>query len=102
MHAQGHRQRPGQGMEVALAAPGQQFQQLPQFLAPRAHGPEQLQRLGQGPPVRAGAQQLGEEHGSFPPLALPHGLGIGRHGCGQGGGDGRTRAATPRVDHHGR
>jgi hypothetical protein len=59
VHAQGHRQGPGQRVEAAIGALGQQLQQLAQFVAPGGCLPEQAEGLGQVPPALAGAEQLG-------------------------------------------
>ena len=55
VHAQGHRQGPGQRVEAAIGTFGQQLQQLDQLLAPGACLPEHLQGLIEGPPLAAGA-----------------------------------------------
>lgn len=49
-------------MQAVVAALGQEQQQLAQFPAPGAHGPEQRQGFRQRQPVPASPQQLGEEH----------------------------------------
>ena len=64
-------------MEAALAALGQQQQQLAQFVAPGGCLPEHGEGLGQGPPARAGAEQLGGEQPPLAPVALGELLGIG-------------------------
>jgi hypothetical protein len=60
MHAQRHRQGPGQRVEAALGLLerplGEQLQQLDQLLAPGACLPEHLQGLIEGPPLAAGAE----------------------------------------------
>jgi hypothetical protein len=61
---------------------GEQLQQLDQLLAPGACLPEHLQGLIEGPPLAAGAKELGREHQPLPHLALGEGLRIGRRGCG--------------------
>jgi hypothetical protein len=59
VHAQRHRQGPGQWVETALGlleGPlGEQLQQLDQLLAPGACLPEHRQGLVEGPPLAAGA-----------------------------------------------
>jgi hypothetical protein len=61
---------------------GEQLQQLDQLLAPGGCLPEHRQGLNEGPPLAAGAKQLGGEHPPLAPLALGEGLRIGRRGCG--------------------
>jgi hypothetical protein len=78
VHAQRHRQGPGQRVETAIGTLGEQLQQLDQLLAPGACLPEHLQGLIEGPPLA--------------PLALGQGLRIGRRGGGQGGGGGAAEA----------
>jgi hypothetical protein len=56
VHAQGHRQGPGQRVEAAIGAFGQQLQQLDQLLAPGGCLPEHLQGLIERSPVAAGAE----------------------------------------------
>jgi hypothetical protein len=56
VHAQRHRQRPGQRVEAAIGAFGEQPQQLDQLLAPGACLPEHIQGLIEGPPLAAGAE----------------------------------------------
>jgi uncharacterized protein len=88
-------------VQAALAAPGQQVQQLTQLLAPGAQSPEQRQRLAQRQPVAARAQQLGEEHGPLAPLAFAQGLGVGWRGGGEGGGGGSQTVGVVEVEQAG-
>ena len=55
VHAQRHRQGPGQRVEAAIGPLGEQLQQLDQLLAPGACLPEHIQGLIEGPPLAAGA-----------------------------------------------
>ena len=55
VHAQRHRQGPGQRVQTAIGTLGEQLQQLNQLLAPGACLPEQIQGLIEGPPLAAGA-----------------------------------------------
>jgi hypothetical protein len=50
VHAQGHRQGPGQRVEAAIGTLGEQVQQLDQLLAPGACLPEHRQGLIEGSP----------------------------------------------------
>ena len=54
-------------MEAAIGTLGQQNQQLDQLLAPGAGLPEHIQGLIEGPPLAAGAEQLGREHQPLAP-----------------------------------
>jgi len=101
VHAQGHRQGPGQLVGAAIGALGQQQQQLDQLLAPGACLPEHRQGLIEGPPLAAGAEQLGAEHQPLAPLVLGEGLRIGRRGCGQGGGGGAQTVEVVEVEQAG-
>ena len=69
VHAQRHRQGPGQRVEAAIGAFGEQLQQLDQLLAPGACLPEHRR-----------------------------GLIIGRRGCGQGGGGGAQTVGVVEVE----
>ncbi len=55
VHAQGHRQCPGQRVEAAIGTLSEQLQELDQLLAPGASLPEHIQGLIEGPPLAAGA-----------------------------------------------
>ena len=55
VHAQRHRQRPGQGVKAVIGPGGQQLQQLAEFLAPGAGLPEHGQGIVQWTPLAAGA-----------------------------------------------
>ena len=101
VHAQGHRQGPGQRVEAAIGTLGQQQQQLDQLLAPGAGLPEHGQGLIEGPPLAAGAEQLGAEHQPLAPLVLGEGLRIGRRGGGQGGGGGAQTVGVVEVEQAG-
>ena len=98
VHAQRHRQGPGQRVEAAIGTFGEQLQQLDQLLAPGACLPEHIQGLIEGPPQAAGAEQLGGEHVPLAHLALGEGLRIGRRGCGQGGGGGAQTVGVVEVE----
>jgi hypothetical protein len=80
---------------------GEQLQQLDQLLAPGACLPEHIQGLIEGPPLAAGAEQLGGEHVPLAPLALGEGLRIGRRGGGQGGGGGAQTVGVVEVEQAG-
>ena len=101
VHAQRHRQGPGQRVEAAIGAFGEQLQQLDQLLAPGAGLPEHLQGLIEGSPLAAGAEQLGGEHQPLAPLALGEGLRIVRRGGGQGGGGGAQTVGVVEVEQAG-
>ena len=103
VHAQRHwqgpgqRQRPGQRVEAALAALGQQFQQLYQLLPPGLRLPEHGEGFAQGPPARAGAKQLGAEHPPLAPIPLVEPLGIGSEGAARAEAVARSRSGSSRC-----
>ena len=86
MHAHRDGQGPGQRVEAAIGALGQQVQQLAQFVAPGGGLPEQGEGVGQGPPAFAGAAQLGGEHEPLAALAFAEPPGSGGVGARGGGG----------------
>ena len=77
---------------------GEQLQQLDHLLAPGACLPEHIQGLIEGPPLAAGAKQLGREHQPLAHLALGEALRIGRRGGGQGGGGGAQTDGVVEVE----
>jgi hypothetical protein len=88
-------------VEAAIGPLGKEQQQLDQLLAPGACLPEHRQGLIEGPPLAAGAKQLGREHVPLAPLALGEGLRIGGRGCGQGGGGGAQTVGVVEVEQAG-
>jgi hypothetical protein len=97
VHAQRHWQGPGQRVEAALAALGQQFQQLYQLLPPGLRLPEHGEGFAQGPPARAGAKQLGAEHPPLAPIPLVEPLGIGSEGAARAEAVARSRSGSSRC-----